>query len=308
MGSITCPAMRGNLVSIKTTSGLVPRDNVIVTRFRGPVGPMTRTVRDAAIMLNFMAGPTSEDPDSLRIPFSIVPDYTKSLKLGGLVNSRLAVPRNNGDDPFVAKMDLAPVMEQFDGVLDVVRGLGARIIDDANCSSYEEINAADAPQGRVGPSEYRFDIERCFPSLAVHPYGIRTVEDLINCTKTLPKEEYPSRDVAYWEQVVKSADFGSPEMAKEIERMRDLGGTRGIDAVIDTHKADAIVFPSVCSSEVPGLVGYPVVCVPLGFSPEGTEVERNTKVGFGGASASTTFFFKFWVELHWEAGHRGEVD
>ncbi|KAK4640211.1 hypothetical protein QC761_0089630 [Podospora bellae-mahoneyi] len=45
------PAMRGNLVSIKTTSGLVPRDNVIVTRFRGPVGPMTRTVQDAAIML-----------------------------------------------------------------------------------------------------------------------------------------------------------------------------------------------------------------------------------------------------------------
>ncbi|KAK4651301.1 hypothetical protein QC762_605010 [Podospora pseudocomata] len=291
MGSITCPAMRDNLVSIKTTSGLVPRDNVIVTRFRGPVGPMTRTVRDAAIMLNFVAGPTSEDPDTLRIPFSI------SLKLGGLVNSRLAVPRNNGDDPSVAKMDLVPVMEQFDGDLNVVRGLGARIIDDANYSSYEEINAADAPQGRVGPAEYRFDIERCFRSLAVHPYGIRTVEDLINCTKTLPKEEYPARDVAYWEQVVKSADFGSPEMTKEIERMRDLGGTRGIDAVIDTHKADAIVFPSVCSSDVPSLVGYPVVCVPLGFIPEGTEAERNTKRGFGGASAWHTLFTEKLIEL-----------
>ncbi|KAK4205708.1 amidase signature domain-containing protein [Triangularia verruculosa] len=277
VGSITCPAMRSNLVSIKTTSGLVPRDNVIVTKLRGSVGPMTRTVQDAAIMLNYMAGPSSKDPVSLPTPFSTVPDYTKSLKLNGLANSRLAVPRNNAENPFAASMDLAPIMQIFDRALAVMRELGATIIDHANYSSYTEINAADAPQGRVGPSEYRFDMENHFKSLVVNPHNIKTMEDLIRCTKSLPEEEYPSRDIAYWEHVIESADFQSPEIAKEIERMRHLGGPGGVDGVLDAAGADAIVFPSVCSSDVPGLVGYPVICVPLGFMPEGTEVKRNPR-------------------------------
>ncbi|KAK0660432.1 amidase signature domain-containing protein [Cercophora samala] len=277
VGSITCPAMRSNLVSIKTTSGLVARDGVIVTKLRGSVGPMTRTVGDAAVMLTYMTGRSEDDPGRWGIPFSTMPDYTRSLKLDGLLNSRLAVPRNNVENPWAARMNLAPVMEQFDRALDVMRGLGATIIDNANYSSYAEINAADAPQGRVGPSEYRFDMENYFRSLMVNPHNIETVEDLINCTKALPEEEFPSRDIAYWEQVVNSADFTSPEMAREVERMRELGGKGGIDGVLDTHWADAIVFPSVCSSDVPGLVGYPVICVPLGFMPEGTEVRRNLR-------------------------------
>ncbi|KAK0748488.1 amidase signature domain-containing protein [Apiosordaria backusii] len=277
VGSITCPAMRSNLVSIKTTAGLVPRDNIIVTKLRGSVGPITHTVKDAAILLTSMAGQSSDDPVSQQIPFSTVPDYTKSLKFDGLPNSRLAVPRNNAENPFAASMNLAPVMETFDRVLDIIRGLGATVIDNANYSSYTEINAADAPQQRVGPSEYRFDMENHFKSLVVNPHNIQTMEDLVKCTKSLPQEEYPSRDIAYWELVIKSADFQSPEIAKEIERMKQLGGPGGIDGVLDAADADAIVFPSVCSSDVPGLVGYPVICVPLGFLPEGTLEKRNPR-------------------------------
>lgn len=84
--------------------------------------------------------------------------------------------------------------------------------------------------------------------------------------------------------MVKFVDFGLFEMVKEIERMRDFGGIRGIDVVIDIYKVDVIVFLLVCFLEVFGFVGYLVVCVLLGFLFEGIEVERNIKVGFGGVS------------------------
>jgi amidase len=81
-------------VSIKPTSGLVARDNVIVTLLRGTIGPIARTVRGAAIMLSFMAGLSQEDSGTDKIPFTTILDYEKSCKVDGLRNSRLGIPRN----------------------------------------------------------------------------------------------------------------------------------------------------------------------------------------------------------------------
>jgi len=277
VGSITCPAMRSNLVSIKTTAGLIARDNIIVTKLRGSVGPITKTVKDAAIMLNVMTGRSQEDPTSMRIPFETIPNYIESCKVDGLLGSRLGVPRNNIKNPFVINMNLAPVMESFDNILDIIKRAGAIIIDNANYSAYDEVNADSAPQQFVGPSEYKFDMENWFRSLEVNPKNIQSMEDLISCTKSLPEEEYPSRDIAYWELVNNADDFKSPKILAAAERMRYLGGPGGIDGALDAADADALIFPSVCSSDVPGLVGYPVVCVPLGFMPEGTAIKKNPR-------------------------------
>ncbi|KAJ5687403.1 hypothetical protein N7536_010022 [Penicillium majusculum] len=77
VGSMICPASRNNVVGIKTTSGLVARDNVIVTKMRGSIGPFAKTIRDAAIALSVMAGKSPEDPTSQEIPFESIPDYEK---------------------------------------------------------------------------------------------------------------------------------------------------------------------------------------------------------------------------------------
>ncbi|KAK4220380.1 amidase signature domain-containing protein [Rhypophila decipiens] len=196
VGSITCAAIRSNMVSIKTTAGLVARDNVVVTKLRGSVGPITRIVKGAAMMLSVMAGPSPDDPASLKTPFSKILDYTKSCKIDGLVNSRLGVPRNNADNPFAAIMSLTPVMKTFDRILDTMRSLAATIIDNGNYTAYAQVNADNAPQQIVGPAEYSYDMESYFRSLIVNPREILTMEDLIGCTKKLPEEDYPSRDVA----------------------------------------------------------------------------------------------------------------
>jgi aspartyl-tRNA(Asn)/glutamyl-tRNA(Gln) amidotransferase subunit A len=77
-GSIRQPAALSGIVGIKPTYGRVSRYGVIAfASSLDQVGPMTRDVRDAAILLKILAG---HDPlDSTSVPRE-VPDYSKSLK------------------------------------------------------------------------------------------------------------------------------------------------------------------------------------------------------------------------------------
>ena len=66
------------------------------------VGPLAKTVRDAALIMNAIAGPDSQDSTSLRNP---VPDYTAGLN-GNLRGVRLGVPKEyliGGIDPEVKR-------------------------------------------------------------------------------------------------------------------------------------------------------------------------------------------------------------
>src|SRR5437867_6737605 len=87
-GSIVCPANANGLVGIKPTLGLVSRAGIIpIAHSQDTAGPMTRTVRDAAILLAAVAGPDPRDPataDAGRAP----KDYTPSLDENGLRRAR----------------------------------------------------------------------------------------------------------------------------------------------------------------------------------------------------------------------------
>ena len=62
-GSITCPAGINGIVGFKPTLGLVSRRYIVpISHSQDTAGPMTRTVRDAAIMLTAMAGTDAGDP------------------------------------------------------------------------------------------------------------------------------------------------------------------------------------------------------------------------------------------------------
>jgi Asp-tRNA(Asn)/Glu-tRNA(Gln) amidotransferase A subunit family amidase len=62
-GSIQNPAAAQGLVGVKPTFGLVPLEGVVPMSGRvDVVGPLAKTVRDAAVLLDVIAGPTEEDP------------------------------------------------------------------------------------------------------------------------------------------------------------------------------------------------------------------------------------------------------
>ena len=84
-GSIRFPAAACGLVGVKPTYGRVSRVGAFpLAESLDHIGPLTRTVRDAARMLNVIAGHDPADPTSLKSP---VPDYEAalSLDLTGLV-------------------------------------------------------------------------------------------------------------------------------------------------------------------------------------------------------------------------------
>ncbi len=81
-GSILSPSNASMLVGIKPTVGLISRYGVIpITADQDTAGPMTKTVKDAAIMLGAMAGPDPNDvAGSSRCTLPPNRDYARDLR------------------------------------------------------------------------------------------------------------------------------------------------------------------------------------------------------------------------------------
>jgi aspartyl-tRNA(Asn)/glutamyl-tRNA(Gln) amidotransferase subunit A len=110
-GSIRTPAACCGLVGIKGTYGLVSRAGAMPLSFSlDHVGPLTRTVRDNALMLQTIAGPDPRDPTSARRE---VPDYLAGIE-DGIKGLRIAVCEDffgDGIDPEVATLNAESIEE-----------------------------------------------------------------------------------------------------------------------------------------------------------------------------------------------------
>jgi len=120
-GSIRQPAAISGVVGIKPTYGRVSRFGVVAfASSLDQVGPLTKTVRDSALILNAIAGHDPQDSTSLN---ESVPDYTATLGTD-LRGIRLGLPKEymiKGIDPQVRKA--------LDAAVKHLQTLGAQIID-----------------------------------------------------------------------------------------------------------------------------------------------------------------------------------
>ena len=88
------PRNANGLVGLKPTVGLVSRTGIIpISASQDTAGPMTRDVRDAAILLNAMIGVDPADPATAPVPDHGAADFTTFLSSGGLGGVRLGVLR-----------------------------------------------------------------------------------------------------------------------------------------------------------------------------------------------------------------------
>jgi amidase len=123
--SIRSPASANNLVGIRPTRGLVSRAGVIPNSLtQDEVGPITRTVTDAALLLDVMAGYDPADPITAfgngRIPAS----YTHLLSKDALKGARIGVMSNM----FGTAERHGQVNQVMEGVIARMAGLGATIV------------------------------------------------------------------------------------------------------------------------------------------------------------------------------------
>lgn len=121
-GSIRVPASINNLVGMKATYGRVSIYGVAPVAWSlDHVGPMTRTVKDNALLLGGMAGYDPEDPTSARQP---VPDFCAGLE-DGVAGLRIGVER----DYFFYDGVIDEIRESVEAVIAAYQAAGAEIVD-----------------------------------------------------------------------------------------------------------------------------------------------------------------------------------
>lgn len=161
-GSIRLPASFCGIVGMKPTYGLVSRYGLVAyASSLDQIGPFGRSVEDAAILLNAIAGYDPNDSTSLKLE---IPDYTKSLqpdlKSKGLKIGIIKETFGEGLDPVIAK-----TVQQ---AIDQLKSLGA------------DVQEISCPRFRYGlPAYYIIAPSEASANLARYDgvkYGFRTPE------------------------------------------------------------------------------------------------------------------------------------
>ncbi|MCL6487366.1 MAG: amidase [Alicyclobacillus mali] len=254
-GSILSPSSQNSLVGIKPTVGLVSRSGIIpISISQDTAGPMTRSVRDAAVLLGAIAGWDEQDPATATALDRIPKDYTAFLDRDGLRGARLGVPRaffERLDDDKRALMNAA---------LDAMRELGAEVIDPVEIPNLSEIRSIDVMvyEFKVALNAY---LQQVDPALGIH-----SLADVIRFNK-----EHAAACLRYGQVLLTRAEATSgtlTDAAYLTAKARDWHYSRtvGIDAVLQAHRLDALLFPANWGAALPAKAGYPSITVPAGYA------------------------------------------
>lgn len=283
-GSILSPSSQNNLVGIKPSVGLTSRYLVVpISEHQDTVGPMTRTVKDAAAILTAIAGFDVNDNYTSASPFAngSTPDYAQACQLDALRGKRIGVPRNYID--LTGQSYLQPVVTTFNAALDVLRDAGATVVDNITLPGYDVLATANF-ETIVLEADFNTDLAKYFSELTVNPYNLTNLADLQNFTRGFPLEDYPERDTDVW---VGALELGygntDPLFWSNYTAGQYYAGPLGITGALTNFSLDALVVPTPFSPYLPALLGSPVVTVPLGKFPENTTVMQNR---FGNLNAT----------------------
>jgi amidase len=258
-------------VGIKPTVGLVSRTGIIpIAHSQDTAGPMARTVRDAAILLGLLAGIDSDDAVTQESKGRTHADYTQFLDAAGLKGAKIGVARNYFD--FHDKVDKVMV-----AVLDAMKSAGATLIDTKKLSVVEESGSAE---GIVLRYELKADMAAYLARLGPDA-PVKTLKDIIDFNNRNKDKElqYFGQDI--FESAEEKGPLTDYRYVEALAKCRRLARTEGIDAVMEEHKLDAIVAPTIgpaCMSDLvvgdrwlggstspAAVAGYPSISVPAGF-------------------------------------------
>jgi amidase len=270
-GSIVSPASINGIVGLKPTVGLVSRRGIApISHSQDTAGPLTRTVRDAAVMLGLMSGMDAEDAASAAVGNRFQSDYAKYVDPKGLSGARLGIARK-----FFAES--APLNAFLDTCIATLKGAGAVIIDPADLPLHGTTSAAEQ---EVLLYEFKADLNAYLQRLPP-TFPVRSLAALIRFNEAHRDGEMPLFDQELLRQAAEKGPLS--EKAYKDARAACLKATRGngIDAVLAEHKLDAMVSLTSgpawlidtvngdsdsggCSSPA-AVAGYPHITVPAGL-------------------------------------------
>lgn len=258
-GSIACPAGNNHVVGLKPTVGLVAQDGIVpIAHSQDTAGPLTRTVTDAAIVLNALVSPFGPVAGH-----SLPDDYTDFLDEDALRGARIGIDRRQFLPEYFALPDLNAEVER---AIDAMADAGAEIVDPVDPG--DPFTWFDA-EFFVLLHEFKADIAAYLSGL--QKTSIRSLSDLIafNIADCDREMRFFGQEIFEISDTL-SGDPDDPDYLAARALCLELGRDQGIDRALAEHDLDAIVSPSYAfGTSGPAVAGYPLLSVPVGISSEG---------------------------------------
>lgn len=268
-GSITCPAAMNGLVGFKPTVGLVSRTGIVpISHSQDTAGPMTRTVRDAALVLNVIAGSDPADPATAEADARKT-DYAAALEAASLRGVRIGVARfltgySDGTDAV------------FEANLERLRQAGAVLIE---IKDGPDMDAVGGAEFTVLLTELKADLNAYLATTDRAQVKTRTLADVIAFNRATPRE-LALFDQDLFEAAEATGGLSDPAYVAARETSLRLAGAEGIDRLLKDNDVAVLIAPTTgpawmtdvvngdhylgSASTLPAVAGYPHLTVPMG--------------------------------------------
>lgn len=267
-GSVIAPASFCGIVGIKPTVGLVSRSGIIpISATQDTAGPMTRTVADAAILLNAMVGVDPADSVTLNAKDKIAKDYTSFLDKNALKGKRIGVEQS------FLKGRQEEVVALYQKTIDQLKELGATIVP---VELVKETGPLGEAEFQVLLYEFKDGLNKYLSGVKK---GVKSMSELIEFNK---KNAEVAMRYFKQELVEMSNAKGDLKSSEYLQALAKSTSARVIiDRILKTNQLDAIVGtsygPAHCIDWVNGdddpgfyfcppaaMAGYPHITVPMG--------------------------------------------
>jgi amidase len=295
--SIRGPASHQALAGIRSTMGLTSRSGVVPLSLLADIaGPMTRTLEDAVVVLQAIAGPDPDDPvtiadSEIAKDFSpagrpaALPDYVRALRVDGLKGKRIGILRQayerESTDPEIVTVFMTAV--------DDLKRAGAIVVDPVRV----DLDQARRVPGAGTCGGFKYDINRW---LAGHGdrVPVKSLAEIIKSRKFHPTVQ------RRLEQAQEGTEHGPGSTACKAEADYRASVRAAVIKTMDAESIDAFIYPTWSNS--PRLIGdlntphgdnsqffspttgFPAINVPMGYT------RKNT------LPAGITFFGRAWDE------------
>ena len=227
-GSVVSPAHVNGIVGLKPTVGLVSRSGIIpISHTQDTAGPMARTVRDAALLLNVLAGSDPRDPASGEADARRQADYTTFLQVEGLKGARLCVVKNLlGVHPLVDA-----VMQP---ALDLLKAQGATLLEvELKSTAYEDAEL------EAMLYEFKADLNAY---LAGRGGAVKDLVSLMAFDERWKEREMPFFGQELLQEAQTKGPLTDPAYLKALVACAQA--RRDILSLLETHRAGALVAPT----------------------------------------------------------------
>ena len=270
-GSIVSPASNNGLVGFKPTVGLWSRSGIIpISATQDTAGPMTRTVKDAAILLSAVAGIDPNDAVTKQSSGKAQKDYTKFLDAAGLKGKRIGVEAS-------LLKGAGPVVALYNKAIGVLKEKGATVVE-------IELLKLTRPLGDASYEVLQYEFKDGINNyLSTANAPVKSLKDVIDYNN---KNEDQAMPYFKQELLISSDAKGALDSKEYTEALaKSISSRKIIDEVMHQNKLDAICGitngPSGCIDIINGdystgfsfsspaaMAGYPHITIPMGYVHE----------------------------------------